>query len=487
LIPPRFRAIHQEHVAEFAAGQETARRMGRRGTAIFGLRKNGEEFPADAAISKLDVNDKRIMTVSMRDITEQKRIEHEQKFLADVGPVLTSTLDYGETLKNIAQLAVRDLADFCSVDVVDQDGTVRRLKVLSRDPSKSWICDSLVKIGLDPEKPSLVRSVFQNHKTFLVERLSVVGPLTQSEEHLRLVQAIDPQSAMAVPLLAHGQLVGVISFVSSSPNRLYGPADVRVAEELAHRAALSIENARLFAEAQRAIKVREDILAIVSHDLKNPVSTIKLVAHIFGTFERIDPNRVKEFADKVRRSADEMDALINDLLDFARIQTGTFSIVTSPDRLSEVVMPVIERIRVQAEARHQKLEVDLPATLPEVAVDARRIGQVVSNLVGNSIKFTPEGGTIRVSARQQDGQIVVSVADTGPGIPQEHLPRIFDRFWQVPGTKKGSGLGLSIAKGIVEAHGGRIWAESQLGIGSTFFFTVPMANQDRTRRTDDAA
>jgi signal transduction histidine kinase len=149
-------------------------------------------------------------------------------------------------------------------------------------------------------------------------------------------------------------------------------------------------------------------------------------------------------------------------------------------------MPVIDRMRTLAEAKRQTLEVDLPSNLPLVAVDAHRVGQVVSNLVGNAIKFTPQEGTIRVSARQRDHKIVVSVADTGPGIPEEHLLKIFDRFWRTPGTKqKGSGLGLSIAKGIVEAHGGTIWAESQSGKGSSFFFTVPLAS-DTTERTDAA-
>src|SRR5262249_11972605 len=162
-----------------------------------------EEFPADAAISKLDVGGKRIMTVALRDITDQKRIENEQRFLAEVGAVLTSTLDYEETLTNIAQLAVRDLADFCSVDVVDQDGNVRRLKVLSRDPSKSWICDSLMQVELDQNKPSLVRPVLENQKTVLIERLSaeMVASFSQSEEHLRVFRAGDVKSLMAVPLL----------------------------------------------------------------------------------------------------------------------------------------------------------------------------------------------------------------------------------------------------------------------------------------------
>jgi signal transduction histidine kinase len=293
---------------------------------------------------------------------------------------------------------------------------------------------------------------------------------------------------MVVPLLAHGKLVGVITFVSSSANRIYGLADVRLAEELAHRGSLSIENARLFAEAQRAVKTREDVLAIVSHDLKNPLSTIKLVVEVLRSFEHVDADKVREFVNKVGRLTEEMDTLVDDLLDAGSIQNGTFSVVPSPNKFDDVMKPAIENMLHQAKAKGQTLEVDLPHGLASVAVDPRRVRQVISNLVGNAIKFTREEGSIRVAARQQDRDILISVVDTGTGIPPEHLLKIFDWFWRVPGTKKkGSGLGLFIAKGIVEAHGGRIWAESQFGKGSSFFFTLPLADVDATRRTDRAA
>ena len=229
------------------------------------------------------------------------------------------------------------------------------------------------------------------------------------------------------------------------------------------------------------------MLAVVSHDLKNPLTNIALAVNLLRGFKRIDADQVKEFVNKVQRSADQMEILIADLLDFARIQSGTFSVLISTNRLSHAVMPATDRMRALAEAKQQTLEVDLPSSLPSVAIDAQRIGQVVSNLLSNAIKFTPQEGTIRISASRRGHQLVVSVADTGPGIPQAHLSKIFDRFWRAPGTTQtGSGLGLSIAKGIVEAQGGAIWAESQLGKGSSFFFTVPLAELDTGKRTDAA-
>jgi signal transduction histidine kinase len=335
----------------------------------------------------------------------------------------------------------------------------------------------------------LIQSVLVNRQTTLYQSLSSESFTSgrYSEEILGAIRAADPKSVIVAPLVAREKLVGVIALVSSSTTRLYGPTDCRLAEELARRAALCIENARLFSEAQRAVKTREDVLAVVSHDLKSPLATIELAVTILRGFKQTHENRVREFVNRVQRSTDQMEILIADLLDFARIQSGTFSVLILAVRLDEAVMPAIDRMRALAEAKLQTLEADIPSSLPSVAIDAHRIGQVVSNLISNAIKFTPQEGTIRVLARLRDHQVVVSVEDTGPGIPQEHLSKIFDRFWRTPGTKqKGSGLGLAIAKGIVEAHGGTIWAESQMGKGSSFFFTVPLAELDTGKRTDAA-
>ena len=410
------------------------------------------------------------------DITERKRIENEQRFLAQVGAVLTTTLDSADTLANIAQLAVRDFADLCIVDAVDKDGGVRRLKAVSRDASKAWVCDLLMQVPLDGNQPQLTRSVIETRRAAVMERLppEMIASFSSREEHVRALEAADFKSVIAVPLLAYGKLVGVITLISSSSSPRFGPADVRLAEELAQRVALSTENARLFDEAQRAVRTRDEVLAVVAHDLGNPLAAIALMAKSLRRFERSDRSKFEGFIEEIVRSVDHTLSLIEDLLSFARIQSGTFSVMKKVDMLSPVLMKIAEHMTVQAEAKRQKLEVDLFSNLSNVAIDARRMSQVLSNLIGNAIKFTPEGGTIRVSARQQGHEIVVSVTDTGPGIPPEHLSKVFDRFWQAQAAGyTGSGLGLSIAKGIVEAHGGRIWAESEVGQGSSFRFTLP--------------
>src|SRR4030095_11402542 len=248
--------------------------------------KNGEEFPADAAISKIDVGGKRIMTVALRDITDQKRIENEQRFLADVGAVLTSTLDYEDTLRNIAQLAVRDLADVCIIDVVQEDGKAARLKVMSRESSLASLCDLFMRVPLEGNRPYWFRMVAENKRPVLMDHLSpeMIESFSRDESDLRAIRAAGFQSALAVPLLRDGRLVAAIVLISCSASRIYGPRDLALAEELARRAALSIDNPRLFFEARRAITTRENILAIVSHDLKNPLNTISIVAQMMGRF-----------------------------------------------------------------------------------------------------------------------------------------------------------------------------------------------------------
>ena len=486
LIPERFRAIHRDHVHRFMSGPQQARRMGDRGVSIFGRRKNGEEFPVDAAISKLDVAGKKIMTAALRDISEQTRVEREQRFLAEIGAILASTLNYQDTLNNIAQLAVRDLAELCIVDFVREDGRVMRLKVMGRGPAQAPICKAFEQVTLDPTPLYPFSSVIENKRPLLLERVSLesLASSLQSEKDRLAIQAAGVKSAIAVPLLAHGNLVGLIALISS---RVYSAADVRLAEGLAQQASLSIENARLFDEAQRAIKLRDNVLTIVSHDLKNPVTTLALVGHALLRSTEIDSSKLKDFAGKIQRAVDRMLALINDLLDLSKIQSGTFSIEPEVERLSGVLTPVMESIRILSDAKHQTLELDVSPDLPTVRVDAHRISQVVANLLGNAIKFTPEGGRIRVTARLECNAVLVCVSDNGPGISPEDRRKVFDWFFQAKETgQMGTGLGLSIAKGIVEAHGGSIWVESELGKGSSFSFSLPLPELDR-KRIDNAA
>lgn len=239
---------------------------------------------------------------------------------------------------------------------------------------------------------------------------------------------------------------------------------------------LALENARLLQEARTAVKDREEVLAVVSHDLKNPLTTIGIVTQLWKKVPPEDSIRQSEMITRINRSAEQMSSLIAALLDFSKIQSGTLLLDCRAEDLRQVLSRALDSFRVQAEAKRIGLEMSMSPDIPLVLCDRHRIDQVLDNLLSNALKFTPEGGRIRVSATRSDDGVRISVSDTGPGIQPEHLSKIFQRYWQAEKTRGvGSGLGLSIAKGIVEAHGGKIGVESTSGAGATFYFTLPGA------------
>ncbi|HWU90141.1 MAG TPA: ATP-binding protein [Kofleriaceae bacterium] len=403
----------------------------------------------------------------------EQRIESEHRFLAECGPVLASTLDVEETLINIARLAVRDLADFCLVDVVDTDGEPRRLKVASRDPADAWRCDLLAQIPLDRTRPFLVGAVLEAQHPVLLERLTPedVASFPQAVEQLRMLHAADPRSIIAAPLVAHGKPLGVMVLVSSASSRIYGARDVRLAEELAHRAALSIENAQLYRAAQRATRMRDAMMGNVAHDLRSPLQSIGLQAMLLR--RRGGPS-MEEPAALIERSATHMERLIGDLLDVTLMEAGQLSLEQVRVSARKVVEESIEVQRPLAALSALELCVDVSPELPDVSADRDRLLQVFENLIGNALKFTRRGGRITIGAAPEEREVRFWVTDTGAGIAPEDVPHLFDRFWQARRSKRrGIGLGLAIVKGLVEAHGGRICVASTPGQGSTFSFTIP--------------
>ena len=281
-----------------------------------------------------------------------------------------------------------------------------------------------------------------------------------------------------------GKLVGFAKVTRDLTSRRQSEEQARqlAAEQAAHAEAarrneeLQRLNGQLesaLALAERSTRVRDDVLAIVAHDLRNPVHTILGAA---GVVEIIPPGTAHDrHVHMIQRSARRMERLISDLLDVASIEKGTLSVRKAPVDLTSLLSEVIEILDVHARERNITVSSEAEPGIPVVMGDHDRLMQVLSNLLGNAIKFTPEGGNIRVRLARQDDQVVVSVADSGIGIRAEDLPHVFDRFWRADGNSaKGAGLGLSIASGIVEAHGGKIWAESELGVGTTVTFALPV-------------
>lgn len=275
-----------------------------------------------------------------------------------------------------------------------------------------------------------------------------------------------------------GTKLGVIQLWDKKEGLNFDESDSAILTQLAQLAAVALENARLFRAAQDATHARDDLVAIVSHDLRNPIHTIHMAASFLleiapATDRRLQARRQLEV---IQRSATRANRLIQDLLDVAKIQAGGLAVDTTVVEVRSLVDEAVESATPLAAAAQIVVTGNVPDDIPAVASDRERVLQVFSNLVGNAIKFTPKGGQIRILSALENGEVRITVADSGPGIPAENLDHVFDRYWQAKSTAKlGTGLGLSIAKGIVEAHGGRIWAESPPSSGAEFNFTLPLA------------
>ena len=286
-------------------------------------------------------------------------------------------------------------------------------------------------------------------------------------------------NTITVDLLGRtGKKLGAIQLWDKKDGQEFDEADKAILTQLAQLAAVALENARLFRAAQDATRARDDLVAIVSHDLRNPVHTIHMAASFLLEIAPTNDRRVqaRRQLEVIQRSATRANRLIQDLLDVARIQAGGLAVDPVAVEVRSLVTEAMEAATPLANAAQLKVSCDLIDGLPAVASDRERVLQVFANLIGNAIKFTPKGGEIRIVTCLEHGEVRFTVADTGPGIPPEHLDHVFDRYWQAKSTAKlGTGLGLSIAKGIVEAHGGRIWVESPPGSGAQFNFTLPLA------------
>jgi signal transduction histidine kinase len=408
-----------------------------------------------------------------------EREERRAAFLAAAGQELATSLDYHETIEKLAQLVVPNLAEMCVVDIAEDDGTLRRAVVAHRIPEEeAAYAEEIGSVRTDV--PEALDRIMKSGEPALVG--------TSSDLYTYVTGRNDGagRTMIFLPLVSRGQTIGVAACISSAANPCTA-ADVPLFGELARRASLAIDNARLYLESQQAVRAREEVLAIVSHDLRNPLSAVTLGASLL----KMSPSLSEEDREQIETldvSAKRMARLIADLLDVTRLEGGKrLPIQSETMQVSELLQEAEELFRVQGNAAQVTIEYLVDGNLPALRADRHRILQVLSNLIGNSLKFTPSGGRITITATLLEDEVQFRVADTGPGIPTEHLLDIFSPYWQAKRTERmGAGLGLPIAKGVVEAHGGRIWVESEQGRGTQFFFTLPVDGEPQEAVTSVA-
>ena len=447
-------------------------------------RVQGLDTGADAYLTEPMSQDELLATI--RSFVRIREAEATQRFLARASAVMATSLDLEASLTQLARVAVPVLGTWCIVDRLEADGVVRLATIVHADPERSPLPQTF--LSRFPPQPQLQRGMAHTIRTGASEMypppehvLWQAGPL--GEEHPALLRALGAKSYMCVPLIARGRTLGALTLMTSEGDRRYSAKDLALAEDLAARASMSLDNARLYEQAQLAVRTRDNLLALVSHDLKNPLSSILMSTRLIEKF--IERDEMAAAARKhtavIQRSAARMESLINDLLDLASIEAGRLSVQSTCLDVDSLLHDTVELHTPLAQDKQIGLSVRIADPGRQVAGDAHRLQQVLANLVGNAIKFTPPGGTITFAAQRLGNDMEFSVRDTGAGIHNENLPHLFERFWRAShAAREGAGLGLSIAKSIVEAHRGRIWVRSIWGEGSTFYFTVPLLLQSET-------
>jgi signal transduction histidine kinase len=417
--------------------------------------------------------------------------EARLRFLADASRVLGDSLDYDDTLTRTVRLAIPTLGDWCSVDVEEQ-GHFRRVTVAHLDPSLSRLAQQALRFAPTPaNNPSHPPTeVSRWGGSILVEEVddAWMQRTALSPEHLEVMRSVNFKSVLSVSMYARGRSLGILTFLAIRPGKHYTRADLETAEDLARRAALAVDNARLFREAQQAVRLRDEFLGIASHELKTPLTplSIKLQAMAREAGAQGDSpfaQRISRHVEVGRRQVARLTDLVNALLDVSRISEGRLTLTLEPVDLPALVEEVAERFEPVAELVDSRLEVALDPDIPVAKWDRLRLEQVVSNLLSNALKYGA-GKPVHLELRAQGAQVRLTVRDEGIGIEPEVLSRIFGKFERGVSERHygGLGLGLYVTRHIVEAMGGTVEATSTPGQGATFTVQLPLRSREEAAR-----
>lgn len=433
------------------------------------------------------------------DVTERVQLERAQRFLSEASAVLASSLDYQTTLEQVAQLTVPELADWCTVHIIEEDGAIEQIAVAHIDPAKlEWAYQIREKYPLNPEDARGAAYTLRTGKSDFVPDIpdELLVKAARDSEHLEMLRQVGFSSVMTVPLRTQARILGVISFISAESGRRYTSANLQLAEELARRASLAIDNAQLYRLAQRdrakaeaTNRIKDEFLAVLSHELRSPLNPILGWTKLLRT-GRLDTTKTQQALETIERNAKLQAQLIEDLLDVSRILQGKMTLNVAPVNLAAMIEAARETVRLAAEAKHIQIQTTFNPISGTVSGDSNRLQQVVWNLLSNAVKFTPTGGRIDVQLEQVGMYAQIQVKDTGKGIKREFLPHVFDYFRQEDGTITrqfgGLGLGLAIVRHFTELHGGTVQADS-LGqnLGATFTIRLPLNIVEPEPSSDD--
>jgi signal transduction histidine kinase len=451
-----------------------------------GLQLSTDDFDVLAKCLNVGVSEAATEYVKFRDA--QLSVQRGNlEFLAEAGQLLSSSLDYRSTLSRLTGLLVPRMADWCAIHL---DGTSdEELPIAHVDPTKLEVLRTLYRrFPPDVDFPHGHLHVVRTGEAQIVTNVDpdYQREVAQNAEHLALLQAIDCCSFIIVPLRVQNNVFGAMMLGYSDSRRRYTEEDLVLASELARRAAVAIDNAKLYelsqkerARVEAATRAKDEFVAMVSHELRTPLNAILGWLRLIRGGS-LDPAKKAHALEVIERNARAQSQLVADLLDISRVITGKIRINPSQVDMGNVVDMAIEGVRPAADAKRIQIDMDIHGDNATLRGDGDRLQQVVWNLLANAVKFTPKDGSVHVQLRRVDSELELTVEDNGEGIPASFLPHVFDSFRQADGSASrahgGLGIGLSIAKHIVELHGGSIDARSQgLGRGATFVVRLPIS------------
>ena len=424
------------------------------------------------------VNERLIVTgVRMQELADEAEMARRRlALLADAGRLLNDSFDSSTMLPAVARLLVPSLGDVCAVDLLCVPGAAASRTVIEPEASAA----------------AMARVIACARVCTLALGAPLHRALDDDDEDTDFAQelrALGFAFGLTIPLRSRARVQGVLTVLSR--RRALDPADVTLAGEIADRIAMALDRVDLYQKAISAARAREEMLATVSHDLRSPLHTILFSAALLER-RALSSSASPEgrHLERIQRTAEYMQHLLRDLVDSAKIEAHRFLVEREPCEVATLVADVVEMMLPLAANKSIRIEVDLDGTAGAVAwLDRVRMAQVLTNLIGNAVKFTPARGAVVVHASLRDEELLLSIRDTGPGIPEEDREHLFDRYWQARQTaQQGMGLGLFIARGIVLAHGGSIWVESELGVSSTFYVAIPTTpSPDPDKGADSAA
>jgi signal transduction histidine kinase len=421
-------------------------------------------------------------------LAEAEAAQRRLAFLAQASAELNLAFDYETALRRVARLAVPTLADCCLFDVIAEDGTTKRVAWAHGDPAQQERFDQSTQFA--PPLTAINNPIARTLASGTTELKSGITDvwlqqIAVSPQHFQYMRSLRFHSMLNVPVISRGRMIGALTFCLIDPERQYSEVDRELAEELARRAALTIENARLYAaeqqaraEAEAAVRTRDEFLSVASHELKTPITSVRgyaqLLLNQLAKGRQPEPQRVERSLNTITQQADKLARFIDQMLDVSRIASNRLVLQRERMDVGQLVAEIVNT--VQQTTRTHELQVHIDGDT-HADVDPLRLEQVITNLVTNAIKYSPEGGPITISVRREtSSSILIVVADNGIGIPVEHRPHIFERFYQAHGRGHfgGMGLGLSISQHIVLLHGGRLHAEFPDAGGTRMVIVLPV-------------